>query len=100
ATCSGVSLQYDEATKTFAGSDGTDAACRQVLVALGQQGLQPNSFGGNFGVGLGCAVVVRNALTEPPDLTVTHWIRDQYPTTSSARWINVNSELTRRACAC
>lgn len=33
-TCVGVELAYDEATRTYAGSDGTDGQCEAVLDAL------------------------------------------------------------------
>ena len=33
--CAGVGLTYDDATRTVAGSDGTDANCEAVLTALG-----------------------------------------------------------------
>lgn len=33
-TCSGASLSYSTITRSYAGSDGTDANCAQVLTAL------------------------------------------------------------------
>ncbi|MFN2425595.1 MAG: hypothetical protein ABR587_04010, partial [Candidatus Binatia bacterium] len=54
AACGRVGLGYDEATRTVAGSDGTDANCLAVLAALGisNGGLEHPSS--TCGAALGC----------------------------------------------
>lgn len=56
--CALVGSSYDDATRTFAGSGGTNLACRQVLDALGL-GAPLGAVGdiacGPVGGGLGCA---------------------------------------------
>lgn len=53
ATCQAFGLNYDEATRTFAGSDGTNANCEAVMNALGAEGsgapFENNACPGGFG---------------------------------------------------
>jgi hypothetical protein len=44
-------LAYGDATKTYAGSGGTDAQCQEVMTALGQSGSVTSAA---TGLGLGC----------------------------------------------
>lgn len=90
AICSFAGLQYSEATRTFAGSDGTAGNCAAVIAALG--GVEPvtvtDSDCVSLGIfsGLGCA-----ALDELP-LTVRCFTP---PTTADAEVIGAI-----RACGC
>ncbi|HXC53297.1 MAG TPA: hypothetical protein VN634_20600 [Candidatus Limnocylindrales bacterium] len=53
ATCSGVGLVYNDATRTYAGSDGASFAdCNSVLEALGTEGTQYGD--GTCLDGIGC----------------------------------------------
>jgi hypothetical protein len=86
---------YDEATRTYAGSDGTDSNCSQVLDALGAL---PDTDGQlttyTEGQGLGCHVWVIALGTEG---VRAQWYRSLASTTPEAAsadpWV-------RRACAC
>ena len=79
--CTNEGLVYDPATKSYAGSDGTDANCQAVYVALGG----PNSFLGNTNTGgMGCF-----------DYGGAAAARDTDPTTS-----NANLTGFKRVCAC
>jgi hypothetical protein len=76
-----VSKVYDEATRTYAGSDGTDANCEAVFAALDPAA----EFSGAFAAGgLGCF-----------GFGPITFIRDTLPTTSTAYAVP-----SRRACAC
>ncbi len=78
---------YDEATRTFAGSDGSDANCNQVMTALIPlgAGVDPDGAENQSGA-LGCA----------QDFSGTAFtVRFTDPTTSAASGFNI-----RRACAC
>jgi hypothetical protein len=79
--CASHELRYDSATRTYAGSDGSDANCTAVLNALGISG---STTGAVWGVGLGCFVEYSG-------------FRRDYgsPTTADA-----SHEDFRRACAC
>lgn len=50
--CAAVGFPYNEATRTYAGSDGTNAHCEEVLDALGQPG--DPVFSEMCDSGLGC----------------------------------------------
>ena len=86
---------YHDATRTYAGSDGTDSNCNQVLDALGAL---PDTDGQltvyTDGQGLGCHVWEIALGTEG---LRAQWYRSLTPTTPDAAsadpWI-------RRACAC
>jgi hypothetical protein len=80
-TCAGQGKLYDAATRTYAGSDGTDQNCAAVATAFGA----PMFAGsGAFGLGgVGCA----------HDSVIT--ARDLDPTTASAANIGL-----LRFCAC
>ena len=54
--CAGVGLAYDEATRTFAGSDGTLANCVAVVTAFGAFFESPADVNGCT-TGSGCSVV-------------------------------------------
>lgn len=83
-TCATVGLVYDDATRTFAGSGGTDANCSAVMDALGTA--PGAASGGACGPALGCN-------TDTPGSFV---LRCTSPdTTSSAAALGF-----RRACAC
>jgi hypothetical protein len=77
--CIAAGLEYDDATRTFAGSDGTLANCQSVLTALGHVGATMDFPG----TGLGCVIA-------PGTLG-----RDTNPTTATA----ANGTI-RRMCAC
>jgi len=86
---------YDETTRTYAGSAGTDSQCIQVLEALGtlsDADEQLTTY--TEDQGLGCHVWVIALGTEG---TRAQWYRSLTPTTPEAAsadpWI-------RRACAC
>ena len=85
ALCASVSLTYDEATLTYAGSDGSFANCNAVLSALGAAATSAGDAAG-CSAGLGCMYDSngpgRTRCTSPA-------------TTSSASAAN-----TMRACAC
>ncbi|MDX2169671.1 MAG: hypothetical protein SF182_21555 [Deltaproteobacteria bacterium] len=83
AVCAAVGFPYDEATRTFAGSDGTDAHCAQVLAALGALGFPPFPIDCSPD-GLGC---VRESGSQDS-------VRCTDPTTADA------GESGMRACAC
>ncbi len=77
--CAAVGLSYDEATRTFAGSEGTNGNCAAVLssFSIGFSGGGPN-------VGVGC--VQESGLGAG---------RDKAPTTAAA-----SCPICKRACAC
>ena len=79
-TCAGQGKLYDEATRTYAGSDGTDQNCAAVATAFGAP-----IFAGSaaFGFEVGCA--------HDPAITA----RDLTPTTASGA-----KDLIFRFCAC
>lgn len=87
--CASACLSYDPSTKSYAGSDGTDQSCIQVLDALGAPDAEFSS--GSCSLGYGCYYVPairpghsprRTRCTEPP-------------TTSAASYF-----FGPRACAC
>jgi hypothetical protein len=80
-TCAAESRVYDDATRTFAGSDGTDANCSGVMSVFG---IVDDVFPFTPGPGLGCWYSSLDGV-----------IRSLAPSTSSAA--NANA---RRACAC
>ncbi len=76
---------YSEATRTFAGSDGTNWNCNDVLDALDAAGVSTNTLSAS-GAGVGCFLM--------------NLVNDRYrvadtPTISDATYM-----LARRACAC
>jgi hypothetical protein len=86
-TCVGAGLSYDEATRTYAGSDGTDEQCEEVLDALGTPA---DPFVGNAGF------CVDGAMGCFHDSFETERTRcDQLPTTAFAAVGDA-----QRACAC
>ena len=76
---------YDEATRTYAGSSGTNANCDAVLNALGVGGSSVSTLGGS-GTGAGCFYM---------NMADTRYRVADTPTASGATYI-----LSRRACAC
>ncbi|MBM9593931.1 hypothetical protein [Roseitranquillus sediminis] len=82
AVCSGESLYYDEATRSYAGSDGTNANCVAVLYALGATGTTVSTY--SF-TAAGCGY--SSSLSSRFRMTVA---------TRSAQ----SSGTARRACAC
>ncbi len=83
--CAAAGFAYDEATRTYAGSDGTDANCMAVLAALGETGpFYGGSTDCNPGPGLGCG-----------DLTGATGRCALPPTTADAAFGGFT-----RACAC
>jgi hypothetical protein len=58
AVCGSVGLEYAEATRDIAGSDGTDANCQAVLAALGQPDEALDAPSASCASGLGCFVDV------------------------------------------
>jgi hypothetical protein len=78
-TCIGEGLEYDEATRTFAGSDGNLANCQAVLTAMGHMGATMDFPG----TGLGCVIAPGTSG------------RDTGPTTATA-----SNGVIRRMCAC
>lgn len=85
--CDFVGLRYSEATRTFAGSDGTNANCDAVLAGLGLPGADDADCT-TIGIdGFGCFFP---AEVGPPSIRCT-----DPPTTSSAGHVNAD-----RACAC
>lgn len=76
---------YDEATRTCAGSGGTNANCDDVLDALGMRYRGVSTLTGS-GVGIGCLFMAT--------ANVRYRVADT-PTTPDATYI-----LSRRACAC
>jgi hypothetical protein len=81
--CEGVGFPYDEATRTYAGSDGTNEHCGEVLDALGALASPPFAIDCSPD-GLGC---VRESGSQDS-------FRCTDPTTADA------GESGRRACAC
>src|SRR6185503_8479203 len=79
--CANQGKVYDPATKSYAGSDGSDAHCAAVASALGMYAFAADV---NYG-GLGCG--------DQPSVFSSG--RDLDPTTS-----NGSNSLIRRACAC
>lgn len=75
---------FDPATQTFAGSDGTDLQCSEVLESLGAPGGTVTPLSGS-GIGVGCVVDHLGARYRVSDV----------PTTADATY-----SLARRACAC
>jgi hypothetical protein len=64
AICNFVGLRYSEATRTFAGSDGTEANCDAVLAAFGGGGGATDADCESVGLsGLGCFVGTEFPLT-------------------------------------
>lgn len=64
--CSFEGLAYSEATRTFAGSDGTAAACEAVLEAVGAPSFPPveDADCEPAGIpGIGCAVLLEFGLS-------------------------------------
>jgi len=82
-TCNNAGLLYDDATRTYAGSDGSDADCTAVLDALAVTG-SGVTFSG-CGVGVGCGY----------DNGGSGRLRCSDATTSSASFSTFD-----RACAC
>jgi len=79
--CTAAGAVYDDATRTYAGSDGTLTHCAEVLDAVAAP-IKPDLYlGGPDEVG--CFVDTNN------------WWRDPTNTTASASWFSV-----QRACAC
>jgi hypothetical protein len=99
AVCAGAGLVYDDATRTFAGSDGSLANCDAVLTALSVQGVPSDvdASSDRSGGGRGCATF--NAIGYCPQVSSpsldTCWWRDVGPTLASAA-----HSSTERACAC
>ncbi len=89
-TCTNVGLGYDEATRTFAGSDGTGQNCLDVMTALGEL-LQTGDLSSNCAEGFGCY----NNVGAP--LPTTNRCTD--PATTAAAGPGPFGGL-RRACAC
>ena len=81
-TCAGHG-GFDDATRGFAGSDGTDEHCALVLDALDAFGSSVYPLIG-IGAGIGCAIVS----------SARYRVEDE-ATTSEATYV-----LARRACAC
>lgn len=88
-TCVGAGLAYDEATRTYAGSDGTDGQCEAVFDALGvaPSVLNVGPCGGDD-LALGCV--------EDQFGGGSQRIRCSSPSTNSSAF----STDARRACAC
>lgn len=83
--CAGEGLVYDEATRTVAGSDGTDENCMAVLSGLSF----PAAWGGSFACGIsgvGCSSI-------PIDFVSARCFSP--PTTAEASEPNIS-----RVCAC
>jgi hypothetical protein len=101
--CGALALSYDEATRTFAGSDGSAENCNAVLTALTVKGVPADDDGcGDYqgrGNGRGCATL--NAIGRCPEsppregLTDSCWWRDLGSTDAAAA-----HSSTERACAC
>ncbi len=86
-TCEDAGLVYDEATRTYAGSDGTWAQCQAVMDALDKTSPEYDDFGDNgcsdgFGCFLEPNVKTRARCTSPPTDATT------------------SAGNARRACAC
>lgn len=87
AICSLAGLPYSSATRTFAGSDGTNANCAAVIAALGETVTITDTDCTSLGIsGVGCAVFTEFALSVR---CVTP------PTTADALELD-----TARVCAC
>jgi hypothetical protein len=84
--CTAVSLIYDDATRTFAGSGGTEANCQAVLDALGAPGTTVGTGAVNPSYNFGCGYDVGWTL------------RLRYP--NSPTDANAIDPGFRRACAC
>lgn len=99
--CGALGLNYDEATRTFAGSDGSTGNCNAVLTALGPKGVPADADGcGDYqvsGNGRGCATLnaIGRCPESPPRPTDSCWWRDTGSTAASAA-----DSSTERACAC
>lgn len=99
--CAAVGLAYDEATRTFAGSDGNTANCDAVLTALMVKGVPVDDDGSSdyqaSANGRGCATLnwIGRCPESPPSSPYSCWWWDPSPTTSSA-----SDPSTERACAC
>ncbi|MBI5502767.1 MAG: hypothetical protein HY907_21155 [Deltaproteobacteria bacterium] len=76
---------YDDATRTYAGSSGTDANCDAVLDALGAGGSATSTLSGS-GAGVGCFLM---------NMVDSRYRVQDTPTTPAATYL-----LARRACAC
>ena len=76
---------YDEATRTYAGSSGTNANCDEVLDALGVAGSRTSTLAASFAA-VGCFYL---------NLADARYRVQDRTTTSSATYM-----LGRRACAC
>ncbi len=87
AVCDAAGFPYDEATRTYAGSDGTNANCVAVLDALSVIGSAVQDLVCDEDASIGCTV-------EPDDMVASR-IRCTRPTLPDAF---VNG--VQRACAC
>ena len=85
--CGAIGGVYDEATRTFAGSDGTTANCESVLDALPYAGTPPGTISCGAAFGLGCHINTTSANSSG---------RCTETTTSTAS----SSSIIARACAC
>lgn len=89
AACSAAGLSYDDATRTYAGSDGTNSQCDEVLTALTFVGGLPSSDSSCV-VGVGCSTLI-NPFPTPPDA-----VRCTSPATDAGS----SAPAVVRACAC
>ena len=85
-TCAGVGRTYDEATRTFAGSDGTTANC--TAVALAFTPIAPGASDANCSTGRGCSIYI-----DPDGFSVQRCVT---PATTAA----AAGDLLYRFCAC
>jgi hypothetical protein len=99
--CGTLGLSYDEATRTFAGSDGSVDNCNAVLTALVIKGVPADDDGcadyQGTSNGRGCATLngIGRCPESPPRPADSCWWRDPAPTDAAASDIS-----TERVCAC
>jgi hypothetical protein len=99
--CGTRGLTYDEATRTFAGSDGSVENCNEVLTALAAKGAPADDDGcADYqvsGNGRGCATLnaIGRCPETPPSPSGSCWWRDLGATNAAAA-----DSSTERACAC
>jgi hypothetical protein len=83
---------YNDATRTFAGSAGSDANCMSILTSLGAV-FDPEEFQSEeLGLGLGCLAATNGGAWQA--------YRDTYETTAAASYPGGEGAYIRRACAC
>jgi len=89
-TCAAVDRLYDEATRSYAGSDGTDANCQAVATALGGGAfLTSQSLGRG---GLGCVINAIGGGFCGPGVCIFRDLDTTSSSSSDGSW--------ERACAC